>query len=438
VEILAIAPNYSALRRNRGHDVTFFQSLRKAAEALGHELRILVREHIELDPCLDFGAVPCLPRDKRPQAAALGLDVYLSLRVRAPVLVVVYEGNLGWCSELSMLALKHPQHQFFVNLFDAEPLLDTPARTGNWPLSGLPTRLLARSRAQQLRSIPAGFPGNLKVTGDTDERTFLARAVGIPAVTSWPLHSQIAELDINLRPWDGAEPIRILIPLAGRQLSNGLLRTIATVVQQANRALGPGRLSWTIGGALGTGLASQSRIQRLTTYGIEIQDAELDSAEYAELFASVHVAWLPIEGYYATQSSGKALDAVVAGTPVIAPARSFGANLQRRWVAGAPTYVGARGAADLISALPTYLAHLQGALREQREQIRATHSAETTVQRLVLLAESEHDVLAPVGPIPSLFRDDNDCTVGSISRLARRRERFAEVLASARAAIRFR
>jgi hypothetical protein len=94
---------------------------------------------------------------------------------------------------------------------------------------------------------------------------------------------------------------------------------------------------------------------------------------------------------YRTQSSGKTLDALVAGVPVVGIAGTFTAQEPVRWTGVPLGHVDPEEAAavfiHLLERGPSVSASLEG----QREAIRAAYSPEATLRRVIQLAGSSGD-----------------------------------------------
>jgi len=382
----SIAPAYRPDRRIRGHEVSFQRDLRAAALARGDDLHILVPTEVAASETDDRdGIVACLPHRKDPRRCLAGVRRWLAERGDAvETTVLLYEGALAWLSAFDELAADHPRVHFIVNLFFPEAALNTPSTSVDAMVQPVPVRV--REQANRAATMDATRPSpqrNVTVLAETEERRFLAEALGVDIHGTWPLHSHLAASPIPHRTTDPMDPLRVLIPLAPRQVKPRVMRDIEFVTRQVDRATDVRRIEWTIAGPLDRDARAMRIIGRMLRPGLALRPEELESPDYSALFAAHDAIWFPIRGHYTTQSSGKALDALVTGTPIVAPAGSYAAKQQRRWIPGAPAYDGSREAIELLLRLPALVSAWQRALADRNVAIRTAYSAATALEVLL-------------------------------------------------------
>jgi hypothetical protein len=388
----SLAPAYRPDKRIRGHEVSFQTDLQTAARARGDEFVILVPE--ELGTARMTDVVACLPDRKDPARCLVGVRRWLEeLRSADEVLVVLYEGSLSWLSEFDALAGDFPHVQFVVNLFFPEASLDVPSTSQDSLVQPVPVAVREAMNRTVSGTVWRPLPQpNVTVLAETPERQFLAEALGVPIVRPWPLHSQLATVDPPRRTVAPLGHFRVLIPLAPRQVGPRVMRDIDFVTRQVDRVASGTSFRFTIAGPLAKGSIAFRSVERAVRPGISMRAEELEPADYAALFAEHDAIWFPLRGHYTTQSSGKALDALVTATPIIAPSGSYAAKQQRRWLPGAPAYDGNREAIELLLRCPSLAPTWRRRLVDVNRDVRAAYSATTALTRLLDVVTSARDV----------------------------------------------
>ncbi len=438
----SIAPAYRPDRRIRGHEVSFQTDLRSAALARGDEFHILVPTEVGADVAASGtdahdGIIACLPDRKDPVRCLAGVRRWLAQTGDASdITVLLYEGALAWLAAFDELAADHPDVHFIVNLFFPEAALNTPSTSVDAVVQPVPIRV--REHENRAAAVSASRPApqdNVTVLAETEERRFLAEALGIRVDGVWHLHSQLAAAAMPKRSHDPAQPLRVIIPLAPRQVRPRVMRDIDFVTRQVNRAMQDRRIEWTIAGPLARDAAATSVIGRMLRPGLSLRPEELELEEYAALFVAHDAIWFPIRGHYTTQSSGKALDALVTGTPIVAPAGSYAAKQQQRWLPGAPAYDGNREAVELLLRMPVLVAPWQKALADRSAEIRTTYSAATALEQL--LGPSAAARRTGADRAAGVVRPERSERDGRAGWFAKHRMRLAEAVDLTRAFLRF-
>lgn len=373
--IVSLAPRYgvgSELERVAAHFTSHQDGLAAAAAELGHRFEVIGSAGADpTDPVGPVGAA-------RARLAEGPVD-----------LVLLYEGRLALLAPFAELATAHPSTRLLLNLFKSERHLDTPRSRGSRRADR--ARLRAR-RDRALAEVTAALssltiPENLVVTAETERRVLLARSLGLPVAGAWPLHSQLALGPPPPEPDRPGRPLRVLIQLQAHKVEDATLRELHDVVRSVAR-LGAGTsvLHWALAGRTDGGGRRVRLLRRLERLGVEVAGGGLDEGAYRDLHDSSDVVWLPVRGAYNAQSSGKALDALVRGVPVLAPAGSYGATEQSRWVAGAPSYGSTEEAIELVLRLPDLVPAWRSALRDRLDEVRRAYHPRTSVHRLLELS----------------------------------------------------
>jgi hypothetical protein len=435
----SIAPAYRLDKRIRGHEVSFQTDLRAAARARGDDLFILVPAEIDASAVdAQDGIVACLPDRKDPIRCLAGVRQWLAeVEGAGETTVLLYEGALAWLPAFDVLAADHPRVRFIVNLFFPEAALNTPSTSIDAIVQPVPVRVREQdNRAAMIGAHRPSPQSNVTVLAETEERRFLAEALGVAVAGVWPLHSLLSASPVPARSLDASRPIRVLIPLAPRQVKPRVMRDIDFITRQVDRATVDRRIDWTIAGPLARDARAMRVIGRALRSGLALQPEELELGDYAALFAAHDAVWFPIRGHYTTQSSGKALDALVTGTPIVAPAGSYAAKQQQRWLPGAPAYDGSREAVELLLRLPVLIAGWQRALSDCNGAIRTTYSAATALEVLLDHSGAASRTRAP-GPPAGASRPKHPEPSVAAGRLQKHRMRLTEAFDVIRAFFRF-
>jgi hypothetical protein len=368
LRFLSVSDRYST-GAPQGHSFSFQQSLAAAIERAGDTFAIAA-------PATRVTADDPLVGLRLTSRAwpVIATEVAAHLQDAPRHAVLVYEGGLEALAAFVPVARQCPDHVFLLNLFRSEAPLDVP-RSEPRGLRGLalPT------------PVPLDLPPNLVVLADTDRRAFLARSVGIPVQATWPTHSMLAappviEFD---QPVDSR---RILIALSPWQLKgdSGTVQDVTEVLGAARRRLPDLRFELLGGVADGHG---SRRVRAMLRRLPGAQDGPLSRDGYAQRLGSSGIVWLPKLDLYASQSSGKVLDALVMGRPVLVPSGTYGQTEQERWVHGAPSYRSLQELWDLLEHLDRFAALWADELRTHRADIRARYSPDRAAKVLTRLSE---------------------------------------------------
>lgn len=427
--ILDVALRYraGATPLQNGHFTIYHDDLRHAALRLGHELVILAG----VDSDVADGVVPCLTGD---DPAVVARDV--EAQVRPQDVVMVYEGSLPLVDAFVPLARRRPDVTFVVNLFRPEVGIDAPAdlpAQQRVPTPGHPPTSAAGRRAEDRRELP----DNLRVTGETPERVSLARAAGLPVRAAWALHSTVATIPppVEGRPAGLADgTMRVLVPLRAGGFDPEPVADIAHVVRRLGRLAGPGRVRFSVTRQETGRLAARVRGDRLARLGVEMVEPGEDATAYAALIAAHDAVWLPgarsPAGFsYRTQSSGKTLDALLAGVPVVGVAGTTPAREPLRWTQVPLGYRSREEAAAVLLGLLDQHQAIARRLEQHRDDLRSAHGPEATIRRVLQVATAA----APAWDEPILDRDPDlapDAGLAPVAALPSARSRSEVLVAS--------
>lgn len=386
-----------------GHDLVYQQALVASAQRRSVPAKVLlpVASQLELDDSVTLVG-------DGTDSWVTGLRRELLRTKGAQTLVLFYEGNLELLRLVRRLAVQQPECVFIVNLFGRDEPVAVPSLSQRVFGSGLHLRRSTAwvSETAGPDASMADMPANLIVFADTQRRAVLARSLGLPEVRVWPLFSVVRPVDRGV-PVVGREAIRVAVPVAGWQATRQVVHEISNVVALTEHyAAAHQRFEWCVfGGGYQQGWRSRARGRRMTRLrrlGVEVESAGLASDDYARAFADADIIWLPQRGLYTTQSSGKAADALVSGTPILAPNGSYPAQEMERWVPGAPAYTGVREAVELLLRADTLFTTLRQALVDRQEEIRWWYSPDRTVGVLLEAAAGcFHDARETEGSGPS-------------------------------------
>lgn len=180
--------------------------------------------------------------------------------------------------------------------------------------------------------------------------------------------------------------LRVLVPLADRGYSKDVVRDLATVLQLLGGRRSNSGIRLTLTGAESEKFSAVIRGPRLERLGARRIVGPADREEYSELFASHDVIWIPDRTLYLSQSSGKALDALVMGRPVIGFDGSWPATEASRWLEEKLTYRDAEGASRVLLGLRQRKDELRGRLAAESARIRSAYAPESTLLRVFELA----------------------------------------------------
>ena len=323
-EVRIVAPHFTpATSRPGSHFVTHAAELAVGFRSIGASCTLLAPEGPEAsDPHCRAVLATSTPRSTIDSLGdfLVGSTAGVSL---------LYDGGLRYLEPLCDLAGRFPEERFILNLLDRDPGLTLES------LSRVEHRIRLSRRRHDYGGRTSGIlPTNVVLTGDTPKRTVLARGMGLPVDGSWHLHSQLAAFAGDFRPGPNEHDpnhLRILLPLSTWNAAPSL-QEIGFAVLRTPELLDPDqKVSWTLSGNLDRIIGSPV-LRRLDRAGVAIEHRARPLHEFADLFRAHDLVWLPMRRDCETQSSGKAADALAIGRPIIAPAGSYAAQEQARWL----------------------------------------------------------------------------------------------------------
>ena len=351
-----------------GHNASFHESLALAARKAGHTFTVAARAKgaAENDELVSV-------RLASKSWYAIADQLTYELRDAAPRIVMVYEGDLQCLEAFKQLARDATQHVFLINLFRPEHLL-------NMPRNAISRRTTSDAFGS-LTELADELPPNVKVLAETDRRARIARHLGLDVLDTWPLHSALAGM-ADIGNVGRTAPALALIAVNNWQLEHhhSTLSDLHAVLRRSRRWAPDIQFEL-------LGSVNLSRRRWAPRRGVlrrlpGSSTGPLPMAGYACRLASAGIVWLPTQDYYTGQSSGKALDALVLGKPLLIPSGTFGQQQQDRWVPGALTYRTLTELFDILDKLPAMIEGWTFDLRSQRTAIREEYSADHAIARL--------------------------------------------------------
>ena len=377
--VLSVAPRYTpgADGATAGHYTIYQDDLRAAASRLGLPFTILADRRLHGSP----DVLPALDTTDE-QTLTRSLEAVIA----TGDLVLIYEGSLTVLSAVSELAERIRDVHFVVNLFQPEPNL-VPGEK--------------RRRRTSPARVPERIGPNVVVTAETEPRATLAVHLGIPCAGSWRLHTTLWDspstaAGSSSRRRDSG-PLRVLVPLAERGYDRRTARDIAYVLARLDGCRSGAPVRLTLTGADSTRFSAQVRGPRLEALGGRREVGPAAREAYARLFATHDVVWIPNRTLYRTQSSGKTLDALAVGRPVIAPEGTWPATETARWVGEELSYGAPESIVTLLLDLRTRIGEIHRRLDDLLPTVRRAYAPESTILHVLELAG-----LVPPAPGPGL------------------------------------
>lgn len=182
-----------------------------------------------------------------------------------------------------------------------------------------------------------------------------------------------------------------------RGYSRTSVHDIAYVLSRMQQSDTGPRATFTVTGVESPKPTAQARGARLRTLGARLVVGPEDRVAYARLFVEHDVLWMPQRTSYLTQSSGKTLDALVQGLPVVAVAPSWPATQSMRWTGTDLSYRDIEQAAQLFRGLADEIGAVQARLAAISDEVRTFHSPSSTVLSVLEIAQG---IDPPVTPPP--------------------------------------
>ena len=390
---ISLAPEFGIhdLQLDRTYHYTSHQlCLQSAAQELGHKFTIVAPTTCSIESETILPLLSSSESANQPSEISGLINKVFLEDTNERIVILLYEGSLDLANEFLILARQFPSVFFVINLFLSEPHynLDS-AFTGylGTDTKGAPDETNSPIPAFNLDGGKLTQTANLEVFCETETKSFAARLLGISAIKQWRNFSAIFDVRCASREQnDSNGRQRVLLPLSSWQLGEKLVDDMLSVKRETDKLMDQKvRIDFHLAGYHLHDQA-QHLLTRLGEAGFKVTSESRLTQDYAELISSHDVVWLP-NRYYILQSSGKALDALVQGTPIIAPVGTYGWREQNRWVAGAPGYSSTKEARDLFLNLRFILPAVASELKRQNEKIRNFYSPCKTIQELVSATE---------------------------------------------------
>ncbi len=363
-----------------GHFGPFERRVHEAAEAAGHA-------HVALASAGLRGAadwqVPMFSEPTFASWAAGGFPpvgerfdgelraAVNQLRFEPGSVVYLYTADVWHLATILAVAADHPALGFVVNLMRSHGWIDRALHAPDpW----------IESLVDLLRSCLIRASGtNVVVTVDTDA---LARDVELltgQPVRIWPMIavSRPSQAVTERNP-DG-EAMHIVSPVQA-QSAKGFAELVALAEHVAER-LERGELRLTARWPAGVGLGLDRLAERLEERSVRLVRDNLTDEGFAELVASADVALIPYRVRpFRTRTSAVAVDALLAGKPVVAVRGTWAGDLIERHGAGLTYTEGS--VTEMEGALSQVLNRI-GEYRRRVAEVRATVEAEHAPERLI-------------------------------------------------------
>jgi hypothetical protein len=378
--VLDVAPKFPVDPVNAadGHHFAYHTGLQDEAARFDIRWEILAPRSTRTER----GLVRPVLDTSSPDELASSLSDYLSQqdgRTLRDTAVVLYEGNRQILEAIQSSASRFSDVRFLVNFFSPDPGLDIP-----FVAKPVPIRHRRPWRSTEVPTAPSVLAPcpNVMVCAETPQRILALRSVGLDPVGEWPIQSAVRS-EGSVRASVG-DPLRVLIPLAAWQLDQQAFADVSAVASSLDMSAG---LQLRIAGMWKQRRLSRpvrNRLRRLERQGVtvEIDSTPPANEQYFDRFIESDAIWLPKGHPYRYASSGKALDALVLGRPVIAPAGTYAAREMQRWVPGMPSYATPEEAIDVFRRLPLLMPAILTELSASLPSIRERYAVSRTLDWL--------------------------------------------------------
>jgi hypothetical protein len=350
-----------------GHYSVFQDALFEESIKMGLRFQILCRSDVSGD-----GAIPLLRSTQFEENVTI-IENFLDGRTEVSHFFV-YEGELELIGPISRLASRFPKVKFVLNMMRADVPIATPA-SKNYRIK---LKKFVKSEIKQnFRSMT--IPDNVKILCETDSRSFLLETLGIHSTGSFPTFSQFTRgrtiYEIDNKFLERTNPLQVFFPRAISVKDKKYFSKFLVLIFLLRKELQKKELEFHI---LYHNLLSQILIQAVTlligSRQVHSERLPLSEEGYWWNFSSPDLIVLIETPLYMTQSSGKAIDALVAGTPVLATSGTYGAKECNRWIEGFPSFTSMNQLAQVLCLGKDLAAIAQTTLREKKIQIRTHYS----------------------------------------------------------------
>jgi hypothetical protein len=413
VRILSLAPHFrlTAAVAGYSHYIPFQRSLRDAASALGHELAIVTRVGAGGPEPLSDGILDVLPAWPKGhkfafdwQPARDALDRLLAqecdrLPAGEPLIVLRYEGRLQEYAAVADLVRRHPRARFIWNLYALSGLAvpGSPPRGRQRSGARFPSWRTSTPQPASPAFKGVAQPDNLLIVGDEWTKHAFAQALGMRSRGVWPLSSSIARAPDGILPqvptWDPGRSdraevgrARILIPQADWQFDDEIRSEIGHAVRALTRSASTTAPIFTVAGHQGSDRTHLRWLSRLERLGVTVRREALSPDDCSRTISEHDLVWLPNGQLYREKSSGKVLDVLTLGVPLLAPAGSQQALQFRRWVPWGLDYTCDSELLRILENLDFFLPPARSELHRRLVDVQTDTAPKTAIERLIELA----------------------------------------------------
>jgi hypothetical protein len=366
--IVAYAPRYMGEGVPNGHYSVFQDALFEESIKMGLRFQILSRSDVSGD-----GAIPLL-RSTHFEENVTIIENFLDDRTEVSHFFV-YEGELELIGPISRLASRFPKVKFVLNMMRADVPIATPASKKY----RIELKKFLKSEIKQ-NFCSLTIPNNVKILCETDSRSFLLETLGIHPTGNFPTFSQftrgrtIYEIDNN-KSLERTNPLQVFFPRAISVKDKKYFSKFLVLIFLLRKELQKKDLEFNI---LSHNLLTQILIKAVTLLlgnrQVHSELLPLSEEDYWLNFSHADLIVLIETPLYMTQSSGKAIDALVAGTPVLATSGTYGAKECDRWIEGFPSFTSMNQLAQVLCMGKDLAAIAHSTLREKKIQIRNYYS----------------------------------------------------------------
>lgn len=329
-----------------GHWRPFEEALRAIFTRAGHRFSVISAEEFLGSKTLDAG-------------------------VGAPSLFFRYEGSLGELPFWASKARRNPENTYVLNIFSNEGNLSTYKS-----LVGAIPRLLdkkksPRSLRASSKSVPTdSLPNNLILTAETDEKAFFLRAQGFQVSATIPIFSNsLYDSDFGWKnPSLLARKRRLMVLASHHQLSSGAIRWSDVISVALNPLL---RRNWSVE-ISGQSIERFNRTAKLFLglVGIVFSEGGRSTEEYLAKIQSADLVLFAYSDFYVSQSSGKSLDCLISGVPILARRGTDPHRRAQSILSGYPGYSSKVELGLILLRWSDWETYVLGVLRDSHPNIR--------------------------------------------------------------------
>lgn len=305
------------------------------------------------------------------------------LSLEPEAVVFFYTADVWHLPATLAVAIEHPGIRFVLNLQRSHDWIAKALEGGDLWVEGL---------VDLLRScLDIASQMNVEICVDTEALQRDVEVLTGHVLRIWPMIAVSLASKSNGAGGNGNGSVHIVSPVQA-QSAKGFPELVALADRLDSRIeRGELRLTarWPVAGVRGVARSAE----RLEKRGVRLVRGNLTDEEFAELVASADVALIPYRiNPFRTRTSAVAIDALLAGKPIVAVRGTWAGGLVERFGAGL-TYTGG-DAAEMESALSQVISHI-GAYRRRVASIIDIVGAEHDPKRLIEFLQSGPRLLPP-------------------------------------------